>query len=118
MKILSCAKITFFVSNNKILGIGYASDEFQQQCCGGFGGPHDYYDSFWYKTNTLRGTRSFVPKSCCKQSQYARAWNIKPVDAMCTTYMYYSHAFNSSVNIEAIFNFLKICQVFLTYCFF
>ncbi|VDM25114.1 unnamed protein product [Toxocara canis] len=71
-----------------------------QQCCGGLG-PRDYYDSFWYKTNVLRGTRSFVPPSCCKQTQRARSSSIQPVDSMCTTYTYYSSPFNSSVNIEA-----------------
>uniref|UniRef100_A0A915EGJ1 Tetraspanin n=1 Tax=Ditylenchus dipsaci TaxID=166011 RepID=A0A915EGJ1_9BILA len=42
--------------------------QFYQQCCGGYG-PKDYLNSFWYITNTERGTRSFVPQSCCRQSQ-------------------------------------------------
>ncbi|MCP9265978.1 Tetraspanin [Dirofilaria immitis] len=70
-----------------------------QQCCGATG-PHNYYDSFWYKTNTERGTISFVPPSCCKQMQEARAWFIKPIDPMCTSYNYYTSAFNSSVNAQ------------------
>ncbi|OZC07462.1 tetraspanin family protein [Onchocerca flexuosa] len=70
-----------------------------QQCCGATG-PHNYYDSFWYKTNTERGTISFVPQSCCKQMQEARAWFIKPIDPMCTSYNYHTSAFNSSVNIQ------------------
>uniref|UniRef100_A0A0R3S4Y7 Tetraspanin n=1 Tax=Elaeophora elaphi TaxID=1147741 RepID=A0A0R3S4Y7_9BILA len=70
-----------------------------QQCCGATG-PHNYYDSFWYKTNTERGTISFVPQSCCKQMQEARAWFIKPIDPMCTSYNYYTSAFNSSVNVQ------------------
>uniref|UniRef100_A0A0N5ASG3 Tetraspanin n=1 Tax=Syphacia muris TaxID=451379 RepID=A0A0N5ASG3_9BILA len=73
--------------------------QYYQHCCGG-NGPLDYMNSYWYKTNTLRGTRSFVPPSCCKQTQNARAWDIQPIDPMCTTYSYYSNAFNSSVNIE------------------
>jgi len=73
--------------------------QYYQQCCGGHG-PYDYYDSFWFITNTERGTRSFVPKSCCKQTQSARAWAIQPVDAMCTTYHYYTQAFNNSVHIQ------------------
>ncbi|KHN75172.1 Tetraspanin-17 [Toxocara canis] len=79
--------------------VGFSFAAFQQQCCGGLG-PRDYYDSFWYKTNVLRGTRSFVPPSCCKQTQRARSSSIQPVDSMCTTYTYYSSPFNSSVNIE------------------
>uniref|UniRef100_F1L1X3 Tetraspanin-17 n=1 Tax=Ascaris suum TaxID=6253 RepID=F1L1X3_ASCSU len=71
-----------------------------QHCCGGMG-PKDYYKSFWYKTNVLRGTRSFVPASCCKQTQQARAHSIQPVDFMCTTYAYFSSAFNNSVYVEA-----------------
>uniref|UniRef100_A0A915PQW8 Tetraspanin n=1 Tax=Setaria digitata TaxID=48799 RepID=A0A915PQW8_9BILA len=82
-----------------------------QQCCGATG-PYDYYDSFWYKTNTQRGTISFVPQSCCKQLQEARAWFIKPIDPMCTTYNYYTSAFNSSVNVqgchEKLLNWLTI----------
>lgn len=74
-------------------------DCFQQKCCGG-AGPYDYYNSFWYITNTDRGTRSFVPQSCCKQAQSGRAWAVVPVDPMCTTYFYYTNAFNTSVNIE------------------
>nr|CRZ23824.1 BMA-TSP-17, isoform c [Brugia malayi] len=70
-----------------------------QQCCGATG-PHNYYDSFWYKTNTERGTISFVPQSCCKQMREARTWFIKPVDPMCTSYNYYTSAFNSSVNAQ------------------
>ncbi|KAL3982207.1 Tetraspanin family protein [Acanthocheilonema viteae] len=70
-----------------------------QQCCGATG-PHNYYDSFWYKTNTERGTISFVPQSCCKQMQEARTWFIKPIDPMCTSYNYYTSAFNSSVNVQ------------------
>ncbi|VDN29573.1 unnamed protein product [Gongylonema pulchrum] len=71
-----------------------------QQCCGGTG-PRDYQQSFWYKTNTERGTISFVPQSCCKQIQEARSWSLQPVDPMCTTYDYYSSAFNSSVSYSA-----------------
>lgn len=73
--------------------------QYYQHCCGGLG-PRDYQYSFWYKTNVLRGTRSFVPPSCCRQTQHARAWQIQPVDPMCTTYSYYSSAFNNSVNVE------------------
>lgn len=73
--------------------------QYYQQCCGGYG-PLDYRDSFWYITNTIRGTRSYVPPSCCKQTQQARAWSIQPVDPMCTTYRYYTSAFNNSVHIE------------------
>uniref|UniRef100_A0A914E103 Tetraspanin n=1 Tax=Acrobeloides nanus TaxID=290746 RepID=A0A914E103_9BILA len=73
--------------------------QFYQQCCGGKG-PMDYYDSYWYITNTMHGTRSFVPPSCCKQSQEGRAWSIQPIDPMCTTYVYYTTSFNNSVNIQ------------------
>nr|CRZ23823.1 BMA-TSP-17, isoform b [Brugia malayi] len=73
--------------------------QYYQQCCGATG-PHNYYDSFWYKTNTERGTISFVPQSCCKQMREARTWFIKPVDPMCTSYNYYTSAFNSSVNAQ------------------
>ncbi|KHJ95346.1 hypothetical protein OESDEN_04702 [Oesophagostomum dentatum] len=68
----------------------------QQQCCGGEG-PRDYYNSFWFITNTYRGTRSFVPPSCCRQAQAGRAWAPAPIDPMCTTYRYDSKAFESSV---------------------
>ncbi|KAI6191843.1 hypothetical protein M3Y97_00271600 [Aphelenchoides bicaudatus] len=74
--------------------------QFYQQCCGGKNGPKDYENSFWYLTNNLRGTRSFVPLSCCKQSQNGRAWDPIPIDPMCVTYDYYTKSFNSSVNIE------------------
>ncbi|KAK6738375.1 hypothetical protein RB195_020471 [Necator americanus] len=70
--------------------------QFYQQCCGGEG-PQDYYNSFWFITNTYRGTRSFVPPSCCRQSQAGRAWSPAPIDPMCTTYRYDSQAFASSV---------------------
>ncbi|VDK44649.1 unnamed protein product [Cylicostephanus goldi] len=70
-----------------------------QQCCGGEG-PRDYYNSFWFITNTYRGTRSFVPPSCCRQSQQGRAWAPVPIDPMCTTYRYDSKAFESSVYNE------------------
>ncbi|KAI1725769.1 tetraspanin family domain-containing protein [Ditylenchus destructor] len=73
--------------------------QFYQQCCGG-AGPTDYSNSFWYLTNTERGTRSFVPRSCCRQSQNGRAWSLEPIDSMCTTYNYYSKSFNDSVNIK------------------
>ncbi|WKX97813.1 hypothetical protein Q1695_013471 [Nippostrongylus brasiliensis] len=68
-----------------------------QQCCGGEG-PRDYYNSFWFITNTDRGTRSYVPQSCCRQSQQGRAWAPVPIDPMCTTYRYESQAFASSVH--------------------
>ncbi|KJH50902.1 hypothetical protein DICVIV_02956 [Dictyocaulus viviparus] len=70
--------------------------ETNQRCCGGVG-PRDYYHSFWFITNTVRGTTSFVPPSCCRQSQSGRAWSAVPVDPMCTTYHYNSQAFNASV---------------------
>uniref|UniRef100_A0AC35U8B1 Tetraspanin n=1 Tax=Rhabditophanes sp. KR3021 TaxID=114890 RepID=A0AC35U8B1_9BILA len=75
--------------------------QFYQQCCGG-SGPMDYEYSFWYITNTERGTRSFVPYSCCKQTQTqdGRAWNLQPIDRMCITYPYFSQAFNNSVHTE------------------
>ncbi|CAB3399292.1 unnamed protein product [Caenorhabditis bovis] len=69
------------------------------QCCGGES-PLDYKDSFWYITNTIRGTRSYVPPSCCKQSQSGRAWGPIPIDPMCTTYRYESTAFQNAVNVE------------------
>ncbi|KAK5976653.1 Tetraspanin [Trichostrongylus colubriformis] len=69
----------------------------QQQCCGGES-PRDYYGSFWFITNTDRGTRSFVPPSCCRQAQVGRAWAPVPIDPMCTTYSYDSQAFASSVH--------------------
>ncbi|VDD93789.1 unnamed protein product [Enterobius vermicularis] len=72
--------------------------QYYQQCCGGYG-PLDYENSYWFITNTIRGTRSSVPPSCCKQTQTARSWNIQPVDPMCTTYKYFSSSFNTSVNI-------------------
>ncbi|KAI6205255.1 hypothetical protein M3Y94_00771800 [Aphelenchoides besseyi] len=70
---------------------------FQQQCCGGKNGAKDYENSFWYLTNNERGTRSFVPASCCRQSQNGRAWNPQPIDPMCITYPYFSKAFNDSL---------------------
>ncbi|KAK0397329.1 hypothetical protein QR680_002089 [Steinernema hermaphroditum] len=70
-----------------------------QQCCGGIG-PKDYYGGYWYLTNKERGTQSFVPFSCCKQAQAARAWAIQPIDPMCSIYPYYSQAFNNSVHTE------------------
>ncbi|VDP25014.1 unnamed protein product [Heligmosomoides polygyrus] len=71
--------------------------QFYQQCCGGES-PRDYLNSFWFITNTERGTRSFVPPSCCRQSQMGRAWAPAPIDPMCTTYAYDSQAFASSVH--------------------
>ncbi|CAB3399291.1 unnamed protein product [Caenorhabditis bovis] len=73
--------------------------QFYHQCCGGES-PLDYKDSFWYITNTIRGTRSYVPPSCCKQSQSGRAWGPIPIDPMCTTYRYESTAFQNAVNVE------------------
>ncbi|KAK0397330.1 hypothetical protein QR680_002089 [Steinernema hermaphroditum] len=73
--------------------------QFYQQCCGGIG-PKDYYGGYWYLTNKERGTQSFVPFSCCKQAQAARAWAIQPIDPMCSIYPYYSQAFNNSVHTE------------------
>ncbi|CEF60020.1 BcDNA.LD19727 [Strongyloides ratti] len=80
--------------------------QFYQECCGG-NGPKDYQNSFWYITNTERGTRSFVPYSCCKQSQDGRAWHLIPTDPMCITYPYFSQAFNNSINIEGCHKKLK-----------
>ncbi|PAV90999.1 hypothetical protein WR25_21493 [Diploscapter pachys] len=77
-----------------------------QSCCGGTG-PKDYENSFWYITNTLRGTRSFVPPSCCKQTQQARAWSIQPVDPMCTTYFYDTQVFNSAVYNDGCYEKLQ-----------
>ncbi|VDM62806.1 unnamed protein product [Angiostrongylus costaricensis] len=74
-----------------------------QQCCGSIG-PRDYYNSFWFITNTDRGTRSFVPPSCCRQSQAGRAWSLVPIDPMCTLYYYDSQAFTSSV-----YNIVSYC---------
>uniref|UniRef100_A0A7I4Y6F0 Tetraspanin n=1 Tax=Haemonchus contortus TaxID=6289 RepID=A0A7I4Y6F0_HAECO len=73
--------------------------QFYQQCCGGESA-RDYYGSFWFITNTDRGTRSFVPTSCCRQAQVGRAWAPVPIDPMCTTYAYDSQAFDSSVHKE------------------
>lgn len=74
----------------------------KQKCCGGISSI-DYLNSFWYLNNNERGTRSFVPRSCCKQSQNSRAWSIVPIDSMCTTYNYYTKAFNDSVNVQVYF---------------
>uniref|UniRef100_A0AC35FZA1 Tetraspanin n=1 Tax=Panagrolaimus sp. PS1159 TaxID=55785 RepID=A0AC35FZA1_9BILA len=70
-----------------------------QQCCGGTG-PIDYYNSFWYITNTERGTRSYVPFSCCRQTQNARAWALEPINPMCSIYFYNTRTFNSTVNTQ------------------
>uniref|UniRef100_A0A1I7VH85 Tetraspanin n=2 Tax=Loa loa TaxID=7209 RepID=A0A1I7VH85_LOALO len=103
-----CVQLTGATSMNPVARSSARCQQFQanklwrhqtQQCCGATG-PHNYYDSFWYKTNTERGTISFVPQSCCKQMHEARAWFIKPVDTMCTSYNYYTSAFNSSVNTQ------------------
>ncbi|GMT36594.1 hypothetical protein PFISCL1PPCAC_28348, partial [Pristionchus fissidentatus] len=67
-----------------------------QQCCGG-DGPRDYFNSFWFITNTERGTRSYVPYSCCKQTQSARAWQIQAVDPLCTIYHYEQRVFKDTV---------------------
>nr|pir hypothetical protein C02F12.1 - Caenorhabditis elegans [Caenorhabditis elegans] len=85
--------------------------QFYHQCCGGEG-PLDYKDSFWYITNTLRGTRSFVPPSCCKQAQVGRAWAPVPIDPMCTTYRYLTTAFDTSVNtvVSVYYVFLLGCS--------
>ncbi|KAI6221417.1 hypothetical protein M3Y99_01549000 [Aphelenchoides fujianensis] len=88
--------IQFYVSPSFLLPL--APTGLQQQCCGGKNGARDYENSFWYLTNTERGTRSFVPPSCCRQSQNGRAWAPVPIDPMCITYPYYSKAFNDSVN--------------------
>lgn len=80
---------------------------FQQQCCGATGA-HDYYDSFWYRTNVERGTISFVPQSCCKQVQEARAWFMKPIDPMCISYNYYTPVFNNSVNAQ-------VCHLYFSF---
>ncbi|VDN01923.1 unnamed protein product [Thelazia callipaeda] len=73
-----------------------------QHCCG-VTTPSNYRGSFWYKTNTLRGTISFVPQSCCKQTQEARATQLKPIDPMCIGYDYFTSAFNNSVNIQGCY---------------
>uniref|UniRef100_A0A0K0FCL0 Tetraspanin n=1 Tax=Strongyloides venezuelensis TaxID=75913 RepID=A0A0K0FCL0_STRVS len=77
-----------------------------QECCGGEG-PKDYEYSFWYITNTERGTRSFVPYSCCKQSQNGRAWHLIATDPMCITYSYFSQPFNNSIHTEGCHKKLK-----------
>ncbi|CAP32854.1 Protein CBR-TSP-17 [Caenorhabditis briggsae] len=82
---------------NRILTQFIDKLQFYHQCCGGEG-PLDYKDSFWYITNTLRGTRSFVPPSCCKQAQAGRAWAPVPIDPMCITYRYLSSPYTTSVN--------------------
>ncbi|CAJ0575072.1 unnamed protein product, partial [Mesorhabditis spiculigera] len=74
----------------------------RQQCCGGTG-PQDYENSFWFITNHLRGTVSWVPPSCCRQTQAARAWSIQPIDPMCITYHYNQTAFRSSVYLEGCY---------------
>uniref|UniRef100_A0AC34QKI3 Tetraspanin n=1 Tax=Panagrolaimus sp. JU765 TaxID=591449 RepID=A0AC34QKI3_9BILA len=73
--------------------------QYYQQCCGGKG-PWDYYNSFWYITNTERGTRSYVPSSCCRQTQNARAWSLQPIDPLCPIYYYDTQAHNTSVNTK------------------
>lgn len=83
---------------------------FQQKCCGG-DGPTDYYNSFWFITNTDRGTRSFVPTSCCHQTQSARAWSINPIDPLCTIYHYQAKVFNDVVYTEVCFDvYVQICM--------
>lgn len=75
----------------------------QQQCCGSES-PMDYRMSYWYKMNRERGTISFVPPSCCKQTQIARAPNvdssihIQPIDSLCITYPYNTTAFKDAVH--------------------
>ncbi|CAD5228989.1 unnamed protein product [Bursaphelenchus okinawaensis] len=76
------------------------SIQFYQKCCGGNKGALDYQNSFWYITNVERGTRSFVPSSCCKQSQDGRAWASRPIDPLCITYPYGTTAFNTAVNTQ------------------
>uniref|UniRef100_A0A1I8BG81 Tetraspanin n=1 Tax=Meloidogyne hapla TaxID=6305 RepID=A0A1I8BG81_MELHA len=71
----------------------------KHHCCGGYNFS-EYSDSFWYLTNTERGTRSYVPRSCCRQSQEGRAWAIQPIDPLCIQYFPGSRAFNNSVNIQ------------------
>lgn len=73
--------------------------QYYQQCCGGLG-PSDYINSFWFVTNTERGTRSYVPPSCCRQTQIARAWAPQPIDPMCGLYTPNSRAFNDSINTD------------------
>ncbi|CAK5089399.1 unnamed protein product [Meloidogyne enterolobii] len=75
------------------------SVQFYHHCCGGYNFS-EYSDSFWYLTNTERGTRSYVPRSCCRQSQEGRAWAIQPIDPLCIQYLPGSRAFNNSVNIQ------------------
>lgn len=75
------------------------SVQFYHKCCGGYNAS-DYFGSFWYLTNTERGTRSFVPWSCCRQSQQGRAWALHPIDPLCIQYAYASRSFNDSVNID------------------
>lgn len=75
------------------------SVQFYHQCCGGHNST-DYFGSFWYLTNTERGTRSFVPWSCCRQSQEGRAWALSPIDPLCIQYAPGSRAFNDSVNSQ------------------
>ncbi|CAD5234559.1 unnamed protein product [Bursaphelenchus xylophilus] len=76
------------------------SIQFYHKCCGGIHGAMDYHNSFWYLTNVERGTRSFVPSSCCKQSQDGRAWASRPIDPLCITYPYGTSAFNDAVNSQ------------------
>nr|CAD2169474.1 unnamed protein product [Meloidogyne enterolobii] len=75
------------------------SVQFYHHCCGGYNFS-EYSDSFWYLTNTERGTRSYVPRSCCRQSQEGRAWALQPIDPLCIQYLPGSRAFNNSVNIQ------------------
>ncbi|KAL3084535.1 hypothetical protein niasHT_032857 [Heterodera trifolii] len=73
------------------------SIQFYHKCCGG-SGAQDYSESFWYKTNTQMGMPTYVPYSCCRQTQDARAWQLQSIDPMCNQYKYGSRAFNDSVN--------------------
>jgi len=94
--------------------------QYYKKCCGGEG-PLDYQNSFWFLTNTERGSRSFVPWSCCRQTQYGRPWALQPIDAMCITYTYGSRAFNDSVHTQgcglATKEYVdKIAQEFIAVC--
>ncbi|KAF7637164.1 hypothetical protein Mgra_00003335 [Meloidogyne graminicola] len=75
------------------------SVQFYHHCCGGYNFT-EYFNSFWFITNNERGTSSYVPRSCCRQSQEGRAWAIQPIDPLCIQYLPKSRAFNTSVNIQ------------------
>ncbi|CAI4225665.1 unnamed protein product [Auanema sp. JU1783] len=91
--------------------------QFYNECCGGEGAK-DYHFSFWFVTNKERGTMSYVPISCCKQTITARYWLLAPIDPNCdlrdhSDTSFSSTAYNEGCSEKVLGQTRKTCLILL-----